>query len=104
MILSSPYEVIQFDLPLISPIVASALDLGLGGASTTSAATWALDALEDWRRRLPEALLEDLFRDSGILPKLAAFLDFDERSAVAKKGRAGAAAALKQRQKNRYDK
>lgn len=99
MILSSPYDFVQLDLPMIRPILCSALDLGLSGV--TSASTWALDALEHWCRRIPEPLLEDFFRDSGILPKLAAFLNFDERRAVAKQGRT-ATSALKQRQKNRF--
>ena len=100
MILSSPFEFVESELLSIRPILCSALDLGLSGVS--SASTWALDALEIWFPRLEDALLDDFFRESELLSKLGAFLNFEERKAVAKPGQA-VSGALKQRYKNRLD-
>ena len=98
MILSVPYDLIQLNLSTLSSIVELALDMGLSGVSPAS--TWALDALENWTLRITEDRLEEFFRNSCILEKLASFLDVDQRSVVAKRAQS-ASGTFKDRQKNR---
>ena len=64
-----------------------------------------MDALEDWLPRLPEVEAEAFFLLPGdILPKLGAFLAFDDSSSASSSSDSQIPeTALKQRQKNAAD-